>query len=88
MNENAFVHFGLLPEVCIHSPVEDQYSKMYVARNTCECASEEWLTEGQTMILGHYAGDIPLIKHVHRCAKCNEVRLADHIGANNAMDQT
>ncbi len=31
-NESEFLHFGILRGVSIHSPIEDQYSKMYKPR--------------------------------------------------------
>jgi hypothetical protein len=83
INKSEFYHFGLLPSVSIHSPIEDQYSKMYIAREKCDCGCNEWIEKGCTMILGHYPDGTPLYKDVHRCKKCNKVRMADHIGLSD-----
>lgn len=80
LNKSEFFHFGILPRISIHSPIEDQYSSMYIPRKLCDCGSEQWIEEGCTMILGHYPDGTPLYKDVHRCKNCNEVRMADHIG--------
>ena len=80
---SEFYHFGLLPQVCIHSLVEDQYSKMYIPREKCDCGSSEWWTEVCTMILGHYDDGTPMYKDVHRCAICKEVRMADHVSSKH-----
>gem|GEM_PF-3100473 len=77
---SEFFHFGVLPQVCIHSPIHDQYSDSYIPEKSCKCGSEEWLEEGCTMILFHYADGTPAYKDVHRCKKCYEVRMATHKG--------
>lgn len=74
-NKSEFYHFDVIPQVCIHSLVEDEYSKMYVPREVCECGCTEWVEGTMQMFIG-----LPL-KDVHRCKACNEVRMADHIGA-------
>lgn len=79
-SKSEFYHFGILPQVCIHSANEDKYSKMYTPREKCDCGHDEWIEEGCTMILGHYPDRTPMYKDVHRCKKCNEVRMSDHIG--------
>ncbi len=83
LNKSEFYHFGILPQICIHSPLEDEYSYMYIPRDKCECGSTEWIEQGCTMLLGHYGDGTPIFKDVHRCKKCNEVRMADHIGIIN-----
>lgn len=79
-NKSEFYHFGILPAVCIHSPLPDLYSKMYTPRETCDCGCSEWIQEGCTMILCHYPDGTPMYKDVHRCRYCAEVRMADHVG--------
>ena len=79
-DKSEFYHFGLLPSVCIHSLVEDEYSKMYVPRKECECGSFEWI-EGEMDIIKPVPGFNYPKKNVHRCKVCNEVRMADHIGS-------
>lgn len=79
-NNSEFYHFGILPQLCIHSPFKDQYSQMYIPREKCDCGCNEWIEEGCTMILGHYPDGTPVYKDVHRCKKCYEIRIADHIG--------
>jgi len=81
-SNSEFYHFGILPQLCIHSPMEDEYSKMYIAREKCDCGSSNWL-ENCTMILGHYPDGTAIYKDVHRCSECFEVRVADHIGLKN-----
>jgi hypothetical protein len=80
LNDSEFYHFGILPQVSIHSPIYDQYSDMYIPRETCDCGCKEWKEEGCTMILGHYQDGTRVYKDVHRCKNCKEVRMADHIG--------
>lgn len=72
--------FGLLPEVCIYSLVEDQYSKMYIPRKKCDCGGKEW--EASTMEM--FVGFEP--KAVHRCIACKGVRLADRITTCKLMN--
>jgi hypothetical protein len=73
-SKSEFYHFGLLPQVCIHSLIEDEYSKMYKPQETCDCGHSEWVESTMIMIEGYPP------KQVHRCKKCNEVRIAHHIG--------
>jgi len=82
-NDSAFYAFGLLPEICTHTPKEDHYSKMYVPDSECVCGCREWITSGCTMVLGHYNDGTPCYKDVHRCKECKEVRMATHIGIKN-----
>lgn len=79
---SEFFHFGILPAVCIHSPLEDRYSKMYIPREKCDCGSLEWLEEGCSMRLGNYPDGTAIYKNVHRCWFCSELRMSDHIGNN------
>lgn len=76
---SAFYHFNLLPNICIHSLREDEYSKMYIARDKCECGCSEWI-EGKIDIIKPINGYTFPKKDVHLCKNCNEVRMADHIG--------
>ena len=71
-----FFHFGRLPQICIHSLIEDEYSKMYIAKEKCECGNSEWIESEIQMFK-----NIDSPKKVHRCSKCNSVRMADHIAA-------
>lgn len=73
-NKSEFFHFGILPQVCIHSLVQDEYSCMYSPQANCECGSSEWIDSTMEIVNG-----LP-IKDVHRCKHCNKVRLATHIG--------
>ena len=75
---SAFFHFGILPSISIHSPIEDQYSKMYIPREKCDCGCSEWI-EGKMDIIKPSMGLSWPKKNVHRCKDCNEVRMADHI---------
>lgn len=72
-NNSEFYHFGVLPSKCIHSPVEDQYSKSYIPEENCsECSCNEWVDS--TLRLGVFFEGIS--KPVHKCKNCNKVRLA------------
>lgn len=82
IKNSPFYHYGILPEVCIHSTKEDEYSKMYSPREKCDCGSSEWI-EGKMDIVQPVHGYKFPQKDVHRCKKCNEVRVADHIGIKN-----
>lgn len=82
INESAFYHFGILPSVCIHSPIEDQYSSMYIPREKCKCGCSEWV-EGEMKIVEDSMGYEFPKKNVHRCKDCNDVRMADHIGVKD-----
>ncbi len=79
---SEFYHFGILPSVCIHSLIEDEYSKMYIPRQSCECSCEIWI-DGKMDIVKPINGYTFPKKDVHRCADCNEVRMADHIGVKD-----
>ena len=81
-NKSEFYHFGILPEICIHSPIEDKYSKMYTPREKCDCGCSEWI-EGKMDIVKPVNGYQYPQKDVHRCKNCNEVRMADHIGVKD-----
>lgn len=83
-SKSEFFHFGLLPEVTIYSPIEDQYSKMYVPRHKCDCGSSKWIN-GKMDILNLSMGRIFPQKDVHRCKNCNEVRMADHLGVKDEV---
>lgn len=80
--KSEFFHFGILPQVCIHSLIEDDYSKMYEPRHKCDCNCAEWI-EGKIDIIQPVDGYQFPQKDVHRCKNCNEVRMADHIGIKN-----
>ncbi len=84
INKSEFFHFGILPGVCIHSPINDVFSKMYVPREKCENGHSDWLTEGCIMKIGHWQDSTPIYKEVHRCKICNDVRISDHIGVKDA----
>ena len=81
-NESAFYHFGILPNICVHSLIEDEYSKMYFPRERCVCGSCEWIPGKMDIINPLHGFDFPK-KDVHRCKECNEIRMADHIGIIN-----
>lgn len=78
-DKSEFYHFGILPQVSIHSPIEDQYSKMYIPRLKCDCGCTEW-TEGKMDMFKPVNGYSFPQKDVHRCKECNDVRMADHVG--------
>ncbi len=82
MNGSGFNHFGILPQVCIHSPIEDEYSRMYIPRDICDCGSGDWIDGEMKMFKDLDGYEFPK-KKVHRCAKCNEVRIADHVSFKN-----
>lgn len=77
-NKSEFYHFGVLPRMCIHSPIEDEYSHMYVPQEKCDCGCSKWV-DGK-MPLVEMMGVPCMFKDVHRCKDCNEVRVANHIG--------
>lgn len=79
-DKSEFYHFGILPHVCIHSPIEDQYTKMYKPRDECDCGSSDWI-DGTMKIIEDSMGYVFPLKNVHRCEKCKQVRMADHIGS-------
>ena len=80
-SESAFLEFGLLPGVCIHSIIEDRYSKMYVARTICQCGCSEWVDSSIEIIRDLMGYEYPK-KQMHRCKQCNQVRMADHISVS------
>jgi hypothetical protein len=85
LNEIEFYHFGLLPQVCIHSLDKDEYSKSYIAQEICDCGCKEWIESTIKMFEDYMEYDFPL-KRVHRCQQCNTVRIAHHIGVKDGMD--
>lgn len=78
-SDSEFFHFGILPNICIHTPIEDEYSKNYIPRERCDCGCSEWIESTMKIIENSMGYEFPP-KDVHRCTKCNEVRLADHKG--------
>ena len=78
VKKSEFYHFGILPQVCIHSIVEDEYSAMYIPQDKCDCGCNEWIDS--TMFLAKISGIPCLEKEVHRCKDCNKVRIATHKG--------
>ena len=78
MENSAFYQFGLLPEICIHSLDEDQYSPMYIPREKCDNGHSDWI-ESTIQMFSNF--DSP--KRVHRCKICNDVRMSDHISIEN-----
>ena len=81
-SKSEFFHFGILPQVCIHSPIEDDYSHMYKPRKICDCGSNQWINSTMNLLKSN-DGNGFFLKQVHRCEKCDEVRMADHIGIKN-----
>ena len=79
-SNSEFFHFGILPRECVHTPEEDDYSKMYKPQEICECGCKDWIERGCTMILAHYIDGTPIYKDVHRCSNCFTVRMSRHIG--------
>lgn len=79
---SAFYHFGILPQVCIHSIIVDEYSEMYVPREKCECGCSQWIEAKMDIIKPVNGYHFPK-KDVHRCMVCKEVRMADHIGVKH-----
>ncbi len=75
--KSAFFNFGIVPQVCIHSPVQDEYSHMYIPNEICDCGCSEWTESTMEMFKG-----FP-VKEVHRCKECNEVRMATHKGVKS-----
>ncbi len=78
ISNSKFYHLGILPQICIHNPIDGEYSKMYLARKKCDCGNEEWRESFMDVIqpTDGYAWEK---KRVHRCTKCNEIRMADYI---------
>ncbi len=81
-SKSEFYHFGIIPDICIHSLDEDQYSKMYSPQEKCDCACLEWIESTMKIIKSSSGLEFPK-KRVHRCKNCNEVRMATHIGIKN-----
>ena len=79
INDSEFFHFGILPQICIHSLDEDEYSPMYKPNEICECGNSEWIESEMKIIEDLEGYEFPK-KRVHRCKQCNEVRMAKHIG--------
>ena len=79
---SEFYYFGILPQVCIHTPEGDQYSDMYIPREFCDCGCSEWV-EGKMKIVEDSMGYEFPQKDVHRCKDCNGVRVADHRGVKD-----
>jgi hypothetical protein len=77
-DKSEFFHFGILPQVCIHSLDEDEYSKMYIPQEKCDCGCSDWIESTMKIIEDRIGYNFH--KRVHRCKECNEVRIANHIG--------
>jgi hypothetical protein len=73
-SKSDFFHFGTLPQVCIHSLFEDEYSKMYIPQEVCDCGCKDWIDSTMIKFVGFPPSD------VHRCKECNAIRIANHIG--------
>jgi len=71
-----FLSTGKLPDVCIHTPIEDAYSEYFLPRITCDCGSVDWMDGELKVIKDSFGYEFPK-KPVHRCKSCNEIRLAD-----------
>jgi len=82
ISKSEFYAFGILPGVCIHSPIEDQYSKMYKPRDKCDCGHDKWIDSTMDIVKPSLGFSFPK-KDIHRCEKCREIRMADHIGLLN-----
>jgi len=70
-----FLLSGKLPKICIHTPIEDQYSKYYEPEKVCECGCSEW-KDSTTNILKNPDEFKLKPKDVHRCVKCSLIRIA------------
>ena len=79
VDKSEFFHFGILPQVCIHSLDEDEYSKMYVPQEKCRCGCLDWIESTMKIVKDFMGHEFPK-KRVHRCKECNEVRIAYHVG--------
>ena len=80
IDKSEFYHFGILPQVCIHSLDEDQYSCMFTPRESCDtCGSKEWIESTMKIVEDYGDFEYPK-KRVHRCKLCNDIRMADHKG--------
>jgi len=82
ISKSEFFDFGILPQICIHSLDEDQYSKMYIPREKCNCGNDQWIDSTMKIIKDSMEYEFPK-KSIHRCTQCNEIRMADHIGSKN-----
>ena len=71
-----FFNYGTLPKVCIHTPKPDNFSDYYSPRGICKCGSSDWI-DGEMDILKSKIDHVWPKKPVHRCKKCEEVRLSD-----------
>jgi hypothetical protein len=78
LKKSDFFDFGIIPKVCIHSLQEDEYSKFYIPIDKCNCGCNKWVESEMNILKSKYGYSFPK-KKVHRCAKCNEVRLANKI---------
>lgn len=74
-SKSEFYHFGILPQVCIHSLDEDEYSIIYTPQEKCKCGCSDWIESTMQMFKNFDSQ-----KRVHRCKECNQVRIAHHIG--------
>jgi hypothetical protein len=79
MDNSEFYHFGVLPQLTIHSPIVDQYSHMYIPRDSCDCGCSEW-KDGELDLIQPIRGFTLPKKQVHRCVNCSNLRMADHKG--------
>lgn len=79
VSKSEFFHFGILPSVCIHSPIKDEYSNNYIPREKCDCGCTEWVESTMKLVGDSFGYEFPT-KDVHRCKQCNQVRMADHKG--------
>lgn len=70
-----FVNYGTLPKVCIHTPMLDNFSHLYIANKKCKCGCSDFI-DSEMKILKDVFGHEFSKKKVNRCKKCNEVRLA------------
>lgn len=67
---------------CIHSLDEDEYSKMYIPKEKCDCGCNEWTESTMKIVKDSFGYEFPK-KRVHRCKECNQVRISYHIGIYN-----
>lgn len=79
LSKSEFYHFGIFPQICIHSLDEDEYSQMYTPQETCDCGCKEWIESTMKIVEDYMGYEFPL-KRVHRCKYCNKVRISNHIG--------
>ena len=81
-----FFHFGTLPQICIHSLDEDEYSPKYKPNEICECGCDEWIESEMKIVKDLDGYEFPK-KRVHRCKQCNEVRIAKLIDTDKALKE-